>query len=367
MRIPSNRETAKRIITYGADNLYPERIQQVALLSPVTKSAIELRAQFIRGDGWERNGDKVVNDRGETANDILKLISEDVALYNGYGLHLNSSGLGDVKELQHINFNFIRLGLPNQRGQIRDVRLSNNWETTSTILPENVENEQRFLLFDAEQNGREALVSNKGMVFYSTPKKNEYPISTIDAIIETCQLDHELMLYELGSITNGMIGVTLFKFPSSGDTEDEEQALRERLTQLKGSSSANSILVCSVDEDYEGGDLIENIASNNQDSLFININLNCQNRILRAFRTPASLMGIVPSGFIFSSQQIHDDFLYASAMTKDHRNSIEREFEKFGLNLGKIKPRAFDVIENTQDGNSEQRQLIPDQGRSGGL
>ena len=364
MRIPSDRDVSKRIISYGEDNLYPERMEQVVLLSPVAKSAVALIASFIRGDGFE-NGDEVINERGETANDILKLVSEDLALYNGYGLHLNSTGIGKVKEVQHIRFSFIRLGLPNQRGQIKDVRLSNNWETISTTLPESVEDERRFLIFDQEQNGREALTSAKGMVFYQTQKKNEYPISAIDAIIETCQSDHEIQLFQLGSITNGFNGLSIFKFPSSGDTEDEEQALREKLNGLKGARNSNSVIVASIDEDYEGGNLIENIGANNQDSLFINTGLNIKNTIMQTFRTPASLMGIVPSGFIFAAQQIHDDFLYLSAMTKDQRNEIERAFEKFGLNLGKIKPRKFDVTQET-NGN-EQGQPLPNEGGSNGL
>ena len=96
-RIPAERDTVHRITRYGADNLYPQRILQTALLSPISKSSIRLKANFYRGSGFER-GDKVVNQFGETANDILRLLSEDIALYNGYGLHLNSTGIGIVKE-----------------------------------------------------------------------------------------------------------------------------------------------------------------------------------------------------------------------------------------------------------------------------
>ena len=341
-RIPADRDTVDRITTYGGDNLYPQRMLQVALLSPIAKSAIRLKASFFRGDGFER-GDKIVNQFGETANDILRLLSEDLALYNGYGLHLNSSGLGEVKEVQHTPFEFIRLGLASQNGIIKDVRVSNNWEQITGDLPSSDKNTKRFLLFDHAGNGREALTTGKGMMLYVTPKKNVYPLATIDAIIETCQSDYELQQFELGNLVNGFISMSVFKYPTSGDTEEEEKELREKLNGLKGARNANSVIVVGIDEDYEGsGNLVEPIPANNNDSLFINTTLNVKNRILQNHNMSSSLMGMLPAGALFTAQQIADDFTFQNLITKDTRNEIERQFDKLGLNVGRIIPNQFE-------------------------
>jgi len=340
-RIPVERDTVHRITRYGLDNLYPERMREVALLSPISKSAIRLKASFFRGDGFEQ-GDKEVNRFGETANDILRLISEDLALFNGYGLHLNSTGIGMVKEVQHVPFEFIRLGLANQNGIIRDVRVSNNWEQASDDLPTSDINERRFLLFDHAGNGREALTTAKGMVLYVTPKKNKYPLSTIDAIVETCQSDFELQQFELGNITNGFLSMSVFKYPTSGDTESEEKELTEKLNALRGARNANSVIVVGMDEDYENKELVEQIPANNNDSLFINTTLNVKNRILQNHNISSSLMGMLPAGALFTAQQIADDFTFQNLITKDTRNNIERQFDKLGLNLGKIIPNQFE-------------------------
>jgi len=340
-RIPVERDTVNRITRYGADNLYPQRTLKTALLSPISKSAIRLKASFFRGDGFEQ-GDKVINQYGDTANDILRLVSEDLALYNGYGLHLNSTGIGIVKEVSHIPFEFIRLGLANQNGIIKDVRVSNNWEQASDNLPDSAINEKRFLLFEEAGNGREALTTSKGMVLYVTPKKNKYPLSTIDAIFETCQSDYELQNYELGNLVNGFLSMSVFKYPTSGDTEKEEKELRDKLNGLRGARNTNSVVVVGIDEDYEGsGNLVEQVPANNNDSLFINTTLNVKNRILQNFNLSASLMGMLPAGALFTAQQIADDYTYQNLVTKDTRNEIERQFDKLGLNVGKIIPNSF--------------------------
>lgn len=366
-RIPTTRNTSDRITEYGLDNLYPQRMHQVALLSPIAKSAISLVASFIRGDGFER-GDVVINEQGETANDILKQLSNDRAEYNGYALHLNSTGIGKVQEVQHIPFEFVRLGLANQRGLIRDVKVSNNWNSSEAyLLPIDEQNETRYLLFDHEQNGREALTTGRGMVLYNTPKKNTYPLCAIDAIVETCQSDHELQNFELGNITNGFLSMSIFKFPSSGDTEDEEEALRKKLNDLKGAANANSIIVASIDEDYEGGSLVEQIPANNNDSLFINTTLNVRQRIIQNFGVPQSLLAVQNQGTLFSAQQIADDYTFMNLRTKDIRNELERQFAKLGLDVGKIVPNQFDssLMHNT-NGN-EQGQSIPSESGSNGL
>ena len=78
-RIATPRDTVDNIIMYGVDNLYPQFIESIFNLSPITKSAVNLMASFIRGDGFE-NGDIEVNERGETANDILWSISRYIML-----------------------------------------------------------------------------------------------------------------------------------------------------------------------------------------------------------------------------------------------------------------------------------------------
>ena len=341
-RIPVQRNTVDRITEYGSDNLYPERMKQTLLVSPVAKAAVQILADFIMGEGFT-NGDIMVNET-QTANDILRLIAWDRAFYNGYALQLNSTGIGVVKEVNYIPFEYCRLGLADQRGRIKDVRVSNNWEQADNFLPKSTINEIGFQLFDAEQNGREALTTSKGMVLYSTPKENQYPLSQIDAIIETCESDYKLQQYEKAQLTNGFLGLTLVKFPSAGDLEsqDARMELSKKLNELKGAENASSILVVGVDEDAENiNNLIETVPSQTE-TLFVQTTINVKERIMQNASLPASLMGVLPTGSFITATQIADDFTYTNLRTKRIRQEIERQFDKLGLNLGTIIPNQFD-------------------------
>ena len=343
-RIPEPRDTVHKITSYGSDNLYPDRIKQVFLLSPIAKSCVAIQASFIRGDGFER-GDKILNTKGETANDILQLVSEDQALFNGYGLHINSTGLGLPHTIEYLSFETIRLGLKNTQGNIKDCRVSINWAGSDSSLPDNELRIQRYEIYDPTKAGGEAITTAKGMILYQTPRKNFYPLSAIDAIIEDCQSNHELSLFTLGNISNGFLSMSIFKYPSGGDSEVEEEELRKKLNQLKGAKNANSILVASIDEDAENtSNLVETIPANNNDSLFINSTINVRNSIIGSFAMPRSLVGHTPEASLFTAQQIADDYTYMNLRTKDIRNQIERTFnEKLGLDVGKIVPNQFEA------------------------
>ena len=355
-RIATPRDSVDGILMYGIDNLYPQMIESVFNLSPITKSAVNLMANFIRGDGFER-GDVEVNEMGETANDVLHSISQDMALYNGYGLHLNSNGLGKVTTVEHIPFEFIRFGLPNQDGRIRDVKISNNWESSNQQqLPNNKLNAKKYLLYNDTQNATEALTSGRGMVLYITPKKNEYPLASIDAIIETAQSDSELQKFELGNIVNGFLSMSIFKYPSSGD-DVQEDAIREKVKQFQGAMAANSIMVVGIDEDSENfQNLIEQVPANNNDSLFINTTLNVKNRILQNFALPSGLMGMLPEGAVFTATQLADEYTYMNLRTKDIRNTLARQFDKLGLDVGKIVPNQFESSQMLTNNDTTQGQ-----------
>ena len=352
-RFPEARNTVDKITEYGEDNLYPQRIKQVFLLSPIAKRCVSLLSSFIRGDGFER-GDKVLNEQGQTANDILQLVSEDQSLYNGYGLHINSTGLGIPHTVEFIEFDNIRLGMKNTKGRISDVRTSVNWEGNDSSLPDNELRIQRFELYDPLKAGGEAITSAKGMILYSTPRKNHYPLSSIDSIIEDCQSNHELSLFTLGNITNGFLSMSIFKYPSGGDSEVEEEELRKKLNQLKGARNGNSIIIASIDEDAENtSNLVEQIPANNNDSLFINSTINVRNSIIGSFAMPRSLVGHTPEASLFTAQQIADDYLYMNLRTKDIRNQIERTFnEQLGLDLGSIIPNQFESALMQDNGNT---------------
>jgi hypothetical protein len=327
---------------------------EVMQLSPITKSAVSLIASFVRGDGFE-GGDMVVNEFGDTINDLLELVSDDYALFNGFALLVNSTANGQVTNLQHIPFEYCRLGLVDQRGRAKTIAVSNNWESSnSDVLPINTENIRRFSLWSEKAAAQQAL-NGRATVLYVTSAKYSYPLASIDAIIESAQTDNELQVFELGNVSNGFLSGTLFKIPASGNDKDD-QAIKDELEGFKGARNANSMFAVRVDEDFQG-DVIEQIPANNNDSLFIQTTLNVRNRICENYGIPPALLGVLPEGSVFTQDQIADNYTYMNLRTKDTRNMIERQFKKLGLDVGSIVPNQFESSQMLNNANNKGQTL----------
>jgi hypothetical protein len=145
--------------------------------------------------------------------------------------------------------------------------------------------------------------------------------------------------------------MSIFKYPSSGDSEEQEEAIRAKLNGLKGAANSNSIIVVGIDDDAENvGNLIEQVPANNNDSLFTNTLSSVRKRIVTNFAVPSGLMGLLPEGSIFSAQQLADEYTYMNLRTKDTRNHIERQMAKLGLDVGRIVPNQFASSQMAENG-----------------
>src|SRR5699024_9180318 len=68
----------------GADNLYPNTVQNVLYQSNTASLAIRALSDFISGKGVEN--DFIVNKKGQYLSELIADISTDIAVQNGYWL-----------------------------------------------------------------------------------------------------------------------------------------------------------------------------------------------------------------------------------------------------------------------------------------
>ena len=111
-------------------------LAKIALESPTHSAAVNRKAFMIEGLGL--NLDKLsstlvkktendLNPRGETLNDIHEKVSKDYALYGGYALKITWGLDGYIAYVEHLPFEQVRKGEPNECGETEYYVISNNW------------------------------------------------------------------------------------------------------------------------------------------------------------------------------------------------------------------------------------------------
>lgn len=357
-RLPQQIDRTKGITTYDLDNLYPQKVEEIKARSPLTNSSVNVLTDFINGDGWSENSETRLNEEGQNSNDVLLELSQDFSTFQGFALHFNFNVFGRITEVNPVAFTFCRFGEPDEFGRHHDIKVSNNWEKDSKKLPQgNTQTVLTFPVFNPKNIFKEFMLfggveNHPGQILYWTPQRDIYPRCSFDAVLDAAQTDSEILLFELSNIQNGFLGSTVFRYPSTFESEAEKRELQKEISQLKGAYNANAIMLTEVPEDF-AGTLIEPIPALNNDTLFQQTGNHVRDVIVQNFAMPPALLGVMPESGVFTQQAIEDSYIYYNLRTRNMRNVLARVFKAFGL-LWHKGPLDFGEIleQNFQANNS---------------
>jgi hypothetical protein len=344
----------KEIVFFGQDNIYPQRMDEVRLRSPLIKSATHILEDFINGSGWELNNDIVLNQRGETGRDILNLTAMDFSRWNGFALHLNFDGRGRITEIQHIPWEYCRLGMPDDFGNISTIAVSNNWEEDTHKLPQGyTPYEEIFPIFNPLRAADETVFipQPQGQILYYTGlERNKYPLATFDSIRDTAETDAAVQKYERNNTNKGFHGATIFKYPGEFTSDAQKY---EIMNMVKGwlGPDGPGITVAQIDEDFTGS-LMEQVPSDSDDALFSLTLDSILNRTLQHYNIPPALYGVAPTGGVFTQLAYQESFIVYNVITRNKRSAVSRVFNKLAnlwhqqaFSFGRILENEFAVQE----------------------
>lgn len=335
---------ADRIIPYDRDNLYPNKIKSIAQRSGTTMSAIQTLSAFISGDGVASNS-TIINSEGQTIWDILRHISFSRAMFKGFALHFNFNVLGQISEINPINFEFVRWSRDLKRFVVNpDWFRRNRRREEIEYNPFNPES----VLEEIDQCG--GIENYKGQIFYWIPcLADYYTVCNWDEVLDDAQFEAEAKLYSLSSIQNDYSLSGILSYPKMVTDEKEIQDIKDDLQKDKGAANAGGVRVVSAlpSENLTNWKWFTPTSRNNIDDLHTNQIERAKFNIYAAFRQPPILNGVATAG-MFNQESFADAFNYYNSATETERKEVERELSKilsFSIwaNIGQIQimPKKF--------------------------
>jgi len=315
---------ADRIIPYDRDNLYPNKIKSIAQRSGTTMSAIGTLSSFISGEGFQ-SMDTVVNREGQTLWDILRHVSFSRSMFGGFALHFNYNLLGQIIEINPINFEFVRWSKCLTKFSVNPdwFRRSRRKEEIeyNSFYPENVIN---------EINECGNIHDYKGQILYWIPNiKDYYQPCNWDSVMDDAQFEAEAKLYSLSSIQNDYSLAGIISYPKNITDKGEIDSIKEEIASDKGSANAGGIRVIGAmpTENFNNWKWFTPISRNNIDGLHTNQIERAKLNIYAAFRQPPILNGVATGG-MFNQESFADAFNYYNTQTETERKEVEKELTK---------------------------------------
>lgn len=346
LEITKNRFSSKEwkssdIIAYGEFNDYPQSARDVLQASYTGVSCMSNYKKFIFGKGFSNEDYNItVNSDGHSLDDVLKLASDDLAMFGGLCLHLNFNMLGQIVEMRHIPFENARLCKEGEDVEHSGmIALYEDWglRKNTRIKMDDVEYYDRYdgdvelLLNKLELFGAEYT----GQIYYWSNQGNEYPMPIYDAVLTDMNTQEAISNITNRNAKNGFLPSCLFINVANGD-EDTTQADEniQVLKRLSGDMNASRIAYFEV-ASKEEAPIIEKIDVNNYDAAFETSRTSVEESIGQAFNQPPILRSKDVSAGL-GAQIMRQSYDYYNSVTEGERIQLEAIFSNL------VKRMSFD-------------------------
>lgn len=361
MNINNVKRTEKRLFTpywsslniqaYGKDNLYPQRMLDLIRCSTIGASCCDRYETFIEGDGlFDKDFSEYhCNRRGETVDDLYRLISQDMANFHGFALHVNYNMMCQIVEVTHVPFQLCRLEEETEDGKVINIVVHPDWSGKKTrkgrTILVNKENAKKIFVFNPRKSVVMAQIMSCGgienyrgqILWYSMDGKNVYPTPIYDKAITNLSIDEGLDNVKYRNVRNNFLlaGMLIHKKGNSVGLDDEgnpiklddnENPISETLEIFQGDENANSIMDVTVQQD-EDIPQFKTFESQNFDKKFTTTEESVTKKIYISFGQEPWYR-IVDGQLGFSSDILTDAYEYYNSYVSRERRAISRELKK---------------------------------------
>lgn len=353
---PEFRKTNRGWISYGADNLLPQRIIGLNNESAINKAIIENKVTYICGAGIDNDNHHTGRPNvSDTWDKLIEKLAKDYATFGGFCFQVIRNANAKNVSLYHTDFSKVRVGGVDEYGNALDYYLSNDWtRTTGQYAPVSI----KAYGMEEPQQGVPYLFYHKDY----EPGLDYYPVPAYYSAMNYIEADGLLGKFYRNSIQSGFTPSVIITMPSNPGHEAKEQFAHDIKQTFAGTNGANAIVVL-WGESQEVKPLITPFAANRNSDVYNNVNDIIFQKIISAHRlTSPTLAGLSGSGNLSgnANEIINSYILYNNTVIHNLRRKILDTLNQFSINngYGKLVVNELDVIEKINKQSTDNSQQL---------
>jgi len=316
-------------ITWGLDNLFPDRLLQLMNKSSKHNAILKTKAAMIGGNGFKKDGLslttlqflKNVYNKYDL-DEILARVSYDLEIYGSFCLNIVWSK--DRKSIAQINYmdpRKVRIATYREEFECDHYWVSDDWSSirknTPVLYP-------GFSIKDRSKASQILYVKEyrPGCEWYGIP---EY-ISAANWI----ELEWEIAMFHLSSIRQGFHPSMVINFANAVPSEEEMDSVIRRLRDEYEGASRGGKVIFTFSDSKDTAPVITPIDLNNSDERFIELNKNVTEGIFVGHRaTNPNLFGVRISGELGNKNDLIESLQVFQAQYVDSKQQLlEQTFNR---------------------------------------
>ena len=316
-------------ITWGVDNLFPDRLLQLMNKSSKHNAILKTKAAMIGGNGFKKDGLslttlqflKNVYNKYDL-DEILARVSYDLEIYGAFCLNIVWSK--DRKSIAQINYmdpRKVRIATYREEFEVDHYWVSDDW---SSIRKNSPVLYPGFSIKDRSKASQILYVKEyrPGCEWYGIP---EY-ISAANWI----ELEWEIAMFHLSSIRQGFHPSMVINFANAVPSEEEMDSVIRRLRDEYEGASRGGKVIFTFSDSKDTAPVITPIDLNNSDERFIELNKNVTEGIFVGHRaTNPNLFGVRVSGELGNKNDLIESLQVFQAQYVDSKQQLlEQTFNR---------------------------------------
>ena len=359
---------SQNIVYFGVDNLYPFELIDLYNDSSTHNAIINGKVGYSVGNGLHSE-DLDVKKWLSSANidedwtSLLKRISLDYELFNGYAIEVIRTAVGN--QYHHIDFANVRLGLDG------GIQYSDEWITekgTRNSRPD-IQYLERYNPKDTEQK--------RGVIYHVDyrPNLKYYPLPVYVGSLAEIKTDVQIGDYWLNEVESGFVGGTLITHNNGVPSTDAEAKEFEKSFQEKFGKATGTKIVHLFSPSKDNSSEITNLNGNDLHNRYLEMSNRVKESIFIGHRvTNPILFGVKEAGQLGARNELDLAYeIFTNTYIAERQNTLLRTIKKLAffdiqnVNIEIIPLKPIDSIDLTSDiilanlTRKEVRELINEQ------
>lgn len=339
--IPSPKEvkyTGREWVTWGEDNLYPYYLLSLYNNVPTLRSIINGTVDFITGDDVTAQplpgrDDLKMNDKGETARDLVRKLARDFEIYGGFAVEVIRNLGGEVAALHYMDVRFLRCDEENEI-----FRYSEKWDKGGR---------RDVLVYPAFREDAYSVESS--VVYVKNEHTQVYPAPLYAASVRDCEIERNITDFHLNALENGFVSSVIVNM-NNGQPDDRMQEEIERGFTEKFTGHSNAGRVCiSWNDNKEHETTITEPKVEDFGERYKALSTHARQQIFSAFRAVPALFGIMTESTGFNEQEFEQAFrLYNRTQVRPVQRLIADTFDRIYGSAGVLTIVPFSLEGETE-------------------
>ncbi len=367
-QVETLQDTSLGIMRWGKNNAFPQTLKNLSEQSPIAKAAVSRTSKFYSGKTLSREEDIFVNKGGLKLSKVIKIISQDYALYGAFAIHCNYNIKGQITSINPMRVSELRLKEFDELNYSSKIGYHPTFAANSQVRRATRTTASRGSIkwFDrynpayattqmAEAGGTSEYLGQ--LLYYSDEGLSSYPIPKLQAPINYVLSDIENGILMRKETSTGFINSFLLK--TTLDAEDPSlEALEIAIEEAQGARGTGKIVVMSnLTEADISSTTLEAIDGGGGASTIIESvgkAFELSQKVINGVYLIPPILGGGDQKNGFSGTSLEDAYFVFNAVTRDGRKTIENEINDilsnsiFPIDSIKLRKLELDVEEEEE-------------------